>query len=101
MTTGSRGLDTVLRPKGESVRREIAGETILVPIRGRTADMQSIFAFNPTAAFIWDRIDGRRTVGELLAETLSAFEVDPELALEHLESFLAQAQANDLVEEVH
>ena len=100
MTTGSRGLDIVLRPKGESVRREIAGETILVPIRGRTADMQSIYALNSTAAFIWDRIDGRRTVGELLEGTLSTFDVERGLALEHLESFLAHAQANGLVEVV-
>ncbi len=100
MATGARGLDTVLRPKGESVRRVIAGETILVPIRGRTADLQSIFALNPTAAFIWEHIDGQRTVGQILEETLSAFDVGRDLALEHLESFLAQAHANGLVEEV-
>jgi hypothetical protein len=101
MTNGAHDLDTVLRPKGESVRRQIAGETILVPIRGRTADMQSIFALNPTAAFIMERVDGCRTVGEILEETLGAFEVDRALALEHLEAFLACARANGLVEEVH
>lgn len=94
------GLEAVFRPKGETVRREIAGETILVPIRGRTADMQSLFALNPTAAFIWERIDGTRSVGEILEETVAAFEVGREEAREHLLSFLAHAQTQDLVEEI-
>jgi len=94
------GLALVFRPKGEVVRREIAGETILVPIRGRTADMQSLFALNPTAAFIWERIDGTRSGGQILEETLAAFEVGREEASEHLESFLAQALTQGLVEEV-
>ncbi len=90
----------VIRPRGEIVRREIAGETILVPIRGRTADMQSLFALNQTAAFIWERIDGERNLGRILEETVGAFEVGRDEAREHLEAFIAEARSRGLVEDV-
>ena len=89
----------VIRPRGEIVRREIAGETILVPIRGRTADMQSLFALNQTAAFIWERIDGERNIGCILEETVAAFDVDRDEARADLETFLAAARARGLVED--
>ena len=94
------GGDVVFRPRGETVRRVIAGETILVPIRGRTADMQSLFALNPTATFIWERVDGTRSIEQILVDILAAFEVEREEAREHLLSFLTLAQNQGLVEEI-
>jgi hypothetical protein len=96
---GERSSDSVLRPAGEIVRREIAGETILVPVRGRTADMRRIFSLNPTAAFLWDRIDGSRSVAGLLAELSAEFDVSPEAARADLEVFLARAVEEGLLEE--
>lgn len=89
----------VIRPRGEIVRREIAGETILVPIRGRTADMQSLFALNRTAAFIWERIDGERNIGRIHEEIVAAFDVDRDEARADLEAFLAEARSRGLVED--
>ena len=96
---GAVSPNAVLRPAGEIVRREIAGETILVPVRGRTADMRRIFSLNSTAAFLWRRLDGKRTVSELLAELLDAFDTPPETSRADVEAFLARALEEGLLEE--
>ncbi|MEW5736902.1 MAG: PqqD family protein [Thermodesulfobacteriota bacterium] len=70
------------------VSRKIAGETLVVPIRGRLADMQRVFALNPLADFIWERMDGRRTVGEIREAVLAAYEVTPEEAEADIHDFV-------------
>ena len=40
------------------VFRDIEGEMILVPIRRRTADLESIYTLNETGARIWELLDG-------------------------------------------
>jgi hypothetical protein len=47
------------------VHRNIAGETILVPIRSHVADLESIYTLDEVAARIWELIDGQRKVGEI------------------------------------
>jgi hypothetical protein len=93
------GRTKVLRVVGEVVRREIAGETILVPIRGRAADMRRMYSLNPTAAFVWERLDGRRTLGEIVGELLAVFAADPAAAQADVEAFVATALAEGLLEE--
>jgi hypothetical protein len=58
------------------VHRTIAGESLLVPIRGELADMQRIYALNPVADFIWERIDGTASVAEITDAVTAAFDTD-------------------------
>jgi hypothetical protein len=99
--TQERGpLRVVLRPRGGIVRREIAGETILVPVRGRTADMQRIFSLNPTAAFVWSLLDGVRDTGQVLEAIVAAFAVEREEAWSDLQQLLADAREQGLLDVV-
>jgi len=97
--TDAAGRARTLRVAGEVVRREIAGETILVPIRGSAADMRRMYSLNPTAAFVWERIDGRRTLGEIVDELLAAFAGEPAAAQADVEAFVATALGEGLLEE--
>jgi len=60
------------------VKRDIADEIILVPIRGKVADMQRIYALDPVADFIWERLDGRQSVGDIHAAVVRNFDVPAE-----------------------
>ena len=51
----------------------VSGEHILVPLASRGADIDSIFNLNATGTFIWEKIDGRRTVADLIALVASDF----------------------------
>jgi len=69
------------------IAREIAGEMLLVPVRGRVADMQRIFALDPTPQFIWEQLDGEKTLRAVLDAVLEAFDVEEEQAAADLLKF--------------
>jgi hypothetical protein len=75
--------------KGEFVSRNIAGETILVPVRGRMGDLDSIFNLNEVACFIWNRIDGHTSLRQLVSAVCSEFEIGPEAAEADTREFVA------------
>jgi len=75
MTANPDMKNRIFRKTEHVVSREIAGETLLVPIRGKRADMQNGFAINPVARYIWDELDGTRTLDEIRDGILSRFDV--------------------------
>ena len=74
---------------GNYVTREIAGETVVVPIRSGVGDLDSIFTLNEVGATIWRLIDGTRTADDIALAVVEAFEVEPEQARRDVEEFLA------------
>ena len=84
--------------KGEFVSRNIAGETILVPVRGRVGDLDSIYNLSEVASFIWSRIDGRTTVPAIVDEVCTEFDVAPETAASDALEFIAHLQSAGLIE---
>ena len=72
----------------DMVSRLIGDEFILVPIRRNVADLESVFTLGGTGVRIWELIDGRRTVGELLAGMVEEFEIEPEQAEADLVEYL-------------
>jgi hypothetical protein len=87
----------IFRKNGEIVTRAIAGETFLVPIRGRLADMQRIFSLNATGEFIWQELDGKRDLQEIIGEIQSAFEVTREEADADAREFISALLEEGLV----
>jgi coenzyme PQQ biosynthesis protein PqqD len=47
------------------VTRKVMDETLLVPISGDLASMDELYALNDTGAFIWQALDGTRTLAEI------------------------------------
>lgn len=92
-------LAMVLRKRAEIVSREIAGETILVPIRGKLVDLQQIFSVNSVGAHIWRELDGARTLATIRDSVVETFEVEREQADADIQEFVAELMAADLVEE--
>ncbi len=91
-------LATVYARRGEIVTREIAGETVLVPIRGGLADLRRIFSLNATGACVWALLDGRRTVGAILDGVVERFDVGRDRAARDVAAFLAAAEDAGLLE---
>lgn len=65
----------------ELVTRRIAGETIIVPVRSHVGDLESIYSLNETASFLWELIDGRRTVRQLADALVEQYDVSPDQAM--------------------
>jgi hypothetical protein len=82
---------------GDVIQRQIAGETLLIPIRGQLALLDRIFALNPVAAFIWEQLDGRRSMGDIRQGVLAAFAVAPESAEADIREFVDSLRQANLI----
>jgi hypothetical protein len=74
------------------VSRKIAGEFILVPIRQKADDVDSIYTVNEVGGRIWELIDGQRTLGAIRDIIIDEFEVSNEQAEKDLIEFLQQLE---------
>ena len=90
-------MDKLQRLDESVVMREIAGQTFLVPIRGTLAELQDLYVVNDVGQWVWERLDGARTVGDLAAEACLEFDVAPEAARADVEAFLHDVLAAGLV----
>jgi len=99
-TKGSGALKGIFRKREEIVARDIAGETILVPVRGDLADMQRIFSLSAVAAFLWEQIDGQKDLEIMISNVIGEFEVEKEAAASDLREFITKLLEAGLIEKV-
>jgi len=60
------------------VVREIEGELIIVPLVSGIGDMEDeLFTLNQTGRAIWEKLDGRKTLENVVAELRAEFEASP------------------------
>jgi hypothetical protein len=72
------------------VYRRVAGEHLLIALhRDRVAPM---FAFTPTAAAVWERLERWSTRDDLVEHVLEHFDVSREVAEADVAGFLDQLQ---------
>ena len=74
------------------VSRKIADEFILVPIRQKAGDLESIYTMNEVASRIWELLDGEKRVAEIGDAILEEFEVSAKEAEADLVQFLQQLE---------
>ena len=78
------------------VKRHVAGETFLIPIRDRLADMRNIYVLHGVGEFIWDRL-GEDAEG--ICEAVAAeYAVGREDAKRDTEEFLSELEGAGLAE---
>lgn len=92
-------LDMTYKKNKEIVTRGIAGETLLVPIYGKLADMERIFALSSVGEYVWQELDGEKTLRGIRDGILTDFNVDKERADADLMEFMAELLDADLVVE--
>jgi hypothetical protein len=68
-------LGAVYAPSEDIVARSIEGELIIVPLVAGIGDLEDeLFSLNETGKAIWDRLDGKKKLKEVLAELSDEFE---------------------------
>jgi hypothetical protein len=80
------------------VLRRVAGEHLLVPIRGNVADMTALYALVGAAITIWDELARPRTLNEVVASLVSRFDVTEETAREDAQNLLQELVNRGLAE---
>ncbi len=83
------------------VPRQIAGDTILVAVRGELARLERIFVLNTVGEHIWGILDGRRTVADVATDVCEVFDIDAATAIADVTWFLADLEDAGLATLVH
>ena len=90
-------LETVYARKNNVVSREIAGEELMIPVRGSLADMQKLFVREGAASFSWSLLDGEHTLNDVLAKIIEEYDVAPEVAESDLLAYIEELKDAGLV----
>ena len=68
-------LDGLYMPSEDVVARSIEGELIIVPLVAGIGDLEDeLYTLNETGKAIWDRLDGKKKLKDVLAELSAEFE---------------------------
>ncbi len=75
--------------KKELIKREVCGDTILVPVGKTVYDANGLFILNELGAFLWDRLPEAADADALCDAVLAEYEVSREQAYQDIQEFLA------------
>ena len=79
-----------MKIKKELIRREIAGDVILVPVGKAALENNGMFTLNELGGFLWDRLEAAADETDLLRAVLEEYEVPEAQALEDIRQFLKE-----------
>jgi hypothetical protein len=84
--------------RDDVVSRCIAGETIIVPVRSRAAEVDSIYRLDPIGSFIWERLDGITSADGIVDSICETYETTRATATHDLLEFLGTLESIGLIE---
>ena len=93
-------LDAVFARNEEVVSRKIVDELILVPMRKDVADMETLYTLNEVGARVYELIDGKRSLREIVNSIVNEFEVTEQQAESDVREFIAQLLKVESIYEV-
>ena len=82
------------------VSRVIAGETLIVPVRGGVGDLASIYSLNEVASLIWNAMAQPCSHDEIVEGIEQEFAGERRQVERDVNAFLAEMQSAGLVEAV-
>lgn len=83
--------------KKELIKREIAGDTILVPVGKTVFDSNGLFLLNELGAFIWEVLPSAASEEEICDAVLAQYDVSIETAKKDVAEFIQRLRSMDLI----
>lgn len=87
-----------MRFTSEFIMREVAGETILVPVGTTALKFNGIITLEPVGVLIWKGIESGKDRQAILRQILDEFDVDAQTAESDLDAFLQQLRDKGFLE---
>lgn len=85
-----------MKLKAQLVKREIAGDTILVPV-GETTKLQGLLTINETGAAIWDALPEAENEEAIVERLYEAFDVERDVLSQDVHAFVAKLRELDII----
>lgn len=77
-----------MKLKHEFVVRQVAGETLLVPVGTATLSLNGMLVLNECGKYLWDRIPDAGSEEDLINALLAEYEVNRQTAAQDVAEFL-------------
>ena len=84
--------------KKTMIKRDIAGETLLVPIGDAMADSNGLFMLTESGSFIWDILPQCESEEEIVKRILDEYEVEEDTAKADVKAFLDKLRSYDIID---
>ena len=85
-----------MKLKAQLVKREIAGDTILVPV-GETTKLQGLLTINETGAAIWDALPEAENEEAIVERLYEEFDVERDVLRQDVHAFVAKLRELDIL----
>jgi hypothetical protein len=86
--------------KRSFVTRQIAGETLIVPVTGQVMDLESLYVLNEVGSRIWELLRAPTTVDRIADVVAREFDVTAERAAADVAEFIDSLGARGLVRQL-
>jgi hypothetical protein len=90
----------VYRPAADLVMRRVGREAVVVPVRNRVGDLDSVFTLNEVASRVWELLDASTPVESIVTAICSEYEVEPQVASADVAELLRSLEEAQLVQRV-
>jgi hypothetical protein len=90
-------LDKCFAKDKDLVTRDVAGEKIIVPIKGQVGDLEGVFTLNALGSMIWKLINGQTTARGLAEAVRNEYDVEAAVAEEDVVEFLRSLEGAGLI----
>jgi hypothetical protein len=90
-------LDKYFNKEKDLVTRDVAGESIIVPIKRHVGDLEGVFTLNEVGAMIWQLIDGKTAVRQLMEAVRDEYDVEAAEAEKDVADFLLSLEDAGLI----
>ncbi len=87
-----------MKIKSGFVVREVAGESVVVPVGEMSKIFHGMINLNETGAFLWKFFSAEHTLEEGIAALLGEYDVDEAVARADVEAFVKTIQDNGFAE---
>lgn len=83
--------------KKELIKREIAGDTILVPVGKTVYDSNGLFVLNELGSFIWDLLPEAESEAVICKAILEEYDVSEEDAAQDVAEFMGKLKELNII----
>jgi len=88
---------TILKQNPEVVFRKIEDEYILMPLAATGDDVDSLYNLNQTGGAIWEKIDGKKTIADIVEELHGEYDRDRETIEQEVVEFVTEIKTAGLL----
>lgn len=87
-----------MKVKMKLIKRNIAGDVLLVPAGNTSLDLKGMIVLNDTGEFLWDNIEKAETQTQLAEMLLGEYDVAADAAAADTEEFLAKLRGLGVID---